>query len=163
MPTTLSPLKSFTTDPECICGCNYREARGSIVSSSVCKGSSIWKIYAAEGSVIQLTFLYYNIRRSNYGTPLQIRDGDSLRDSLLFNEFSGSTLPAPILSTQNKMLIEFTSPQQGSTREYNAPDEGFAASYISFGKFIYCSVHIVLCWAHRIHMCLTVQMVWTHL
>ena len=125
-------------DPECECGCVLDDPKGNIVtvSTAACKGSRIWKIYAPEGHVVQLTFQYFNMRQSASSAPLEIRDGDSLRDRLLFSEYSGSSLPAPILTTQHKMHIEFTSPQLGGAGgEYNTPDEGFAASYISFGEF----------------------------
>lgn len=82
-PTTIDPPQIFTPDPKCLCGCQIASSRGTIVTSSTCRGSSRWIITVAKGFIIKLTFEQYTLRADNDNTEVNVRDGDSTLAELI--------------------------------------------------------------------------------
>ncbi len=68
---------------------------------------------------LELTFFQFSTER--YADYLYVYDGDSSASPLI-GKFSGTTLPAPITSSSNKLHIRFTTDSSKTAR-------GFRASY----------------------------------
>ena len=68
---------------------------------------------------VEVTFFIFNTQpNADY---LYVYDGDS-SSALLIGQFSGTSLPAPITSSSNKLYLRFTSDSSGQ-------DRGFTAAY----------------------------------
>ena len=78
-----------------------------------------WNLVSASISKLELTFYFFS---TQFGTDfLYVYDGDS-SSSPLIDKFSGTSLPASITSSSNKLHLKFTSDISNQLR-------GFIAGY----------------------------------
>ena len=78
-----------------------------------------WNIDSNSNMKVEVTFFYFNTQpNADY---LYVYDGDSSSSSLI-GQFSGTSLPAPITSSSNKLYLRFTS-------DSSVPARGFTAAY----------------------------------
>lgn len=101
----------------------------------------MWYIEIAETHLIKLEFIDFNTR-SNLGgissDNVLVYDGD-LHEKLLLNH-SGNSIPPPIISSSNKLLVSFDV----GDREIRA--KGFIANYttVNFHCFEIFKLHVTI-------------------
>ncbi|XP_054634056.1 ovochymase-2 [Dunckerocampus dactyliophorus] len=76
-----------------------------------------WKITVPEGERVRLTFTSFDLVPEVCGDFVQVYDG-----SMLLGKFCGGTMPKPVESSSNTMIVRFKSDSTGSSR-------GFTATY----------------------------------
>ena len=70
---------------------------------------------------VEVTF--FNFSTQPNADYLYVYDGDSSSSSLI-GQFSGTSLPAPITSSSNKLYLRFTSDSSGQARGFTAAYRG---------------------------------------
>lgn len=95
--------------------------------------SCIWYIEIAETHLINLTFVDFNTRNIPFTKKdlVRVYDGD-IHGKLLLNH-SGNSIPPPIISSSNKLLVLF----EVGNRELRA--KGFKAIYSTVIFFYRCN------------------------
>ena len=78
-----------------------------------------WNLDSYANMKVEVTFFIFNTQpNADY---LYVYDGDSSSSSLI-DQFSGTSLPAPITSSSNKLYLRFTS-------DSSVQGRGFTAAY----------------------------------
>ena len=136
---TLVPTRHYTVDPACDCGCSTTSPAAYIVSSSTCRSGTVlqWYIDVGDEHVVHLQFDRFTLDGENPYSWIKVRDGHSSWSTLLVNSGGGVT-PAPVTTSQSRMLIEFMTPNRDrkSNGGYERPDpEGFSATYTALGIY----------------------------
>ena len=112
-----------------ICGLNkqtraelYSQLKSATTASTLALATFITIIWTASGLYLQMQSWNLPSLYSALGADfLYVYDGGS-SSSPLIGKFSGTTLPSPITSSSNKLLVRFTSDSSETAR-------GFRASY----------------------------------
>ena len=109
---------------------------GRIASSTrTCRGSALWVVTVATGSVVRLSFTAYTLDGADRHTLMKVRDGATRQADLLVRNYGGS-LPQAVSSSHNVMLIEFIMPvERRRTNVYEIDNQGFVAVFEAVGKF----------------------------
>ena len=80
-----------------------------------------WNLDSNTNVKLEVTFFNFNTQpNADY---LYVYDGDSSSSSLI-GQFSGTSLPAPITSSSNKLYLRFTSDSSGQARGFTAAYRG---------------------------------------
>ena len=82
-----------------------------------------WNLVSASNVKLELTFYIFNTQLDS--DFLYVYNGGSSSSSLIGN-FSGTSLPAPITSSSNKLFLRFTSDSSGRARGFTARYRGMA-------------------------------------
>ena len=80
-----------------------------------------WNLVSASNVKLELTFYIFNTQLD--ADFLYVYNGDSSSSSLIGN-FSGTSLPAPITSSSDKLFLRFTSDSSGGARGFTAGYRG---------------------------------------
>lgn len=124
------------------CGGMYTAPRGVIHTTNYPQSydshsSCTWNIEIAETHLINLTFIDFSTQSSSHGNNdiVLVYDGN-MHGSLLLNH-SGNSIPPPVISSSNKLLISF----EVSKHEFQA--KGFKAIYSTVILISYneCNLH----------------------
>ncbi|XP_070536661.1 cubilin-like [Ptychodera flava] len=119
----------FRAEYEVSCGGVFTEDTGEVTSPyfpdpypdhKICE----YVIQQAPGNVITLTFVTFDIEGNSESCIydyLEVRDGES-SDAPLINTFCGSSVPGPVISTQNALYLKFAS-------DGTVANHGFRATY----------------------------------
>ena len=93
-----------------------------------------WNLDSNSNMKVEVTFFIFNTQPNvDY---LYAYDGDSSSSSLI-GQFSGTSLPAPITSSSNKLYLRFTSDSSGQARGFTAAYRGRdGRSFIVIRSFI---------------------------
>ncbi|XP_043246500.1 uncharacterized protein LOC122394028 [Amphibalanus amphitrite] len=124
-PVTLSPVQKAYVSPTCRCGCDVVLSRGQNYSVAAatgrCSAPSLWRFETTEGNVLSLHFSYFLLNTSS--ERLYARDGPYSNSELLVGG-RGATLPPPVVSSGNFLLLEYI----GGPASAAHPAGGFLAS-----------------------------------
>lgn len=89
---------------KCECGCNMSTLEAPlIVTSRICSNVSVWLISAPKRHHVGITFVSYNLRRSDFEW-LKVRDGSGPLDNLIFRSECADDTSTEAIST-DKMLL----------------------------------------------------------
>ena len=122
--------------PNCTCGCTLRNRPSGFIASSpdVCHPTTqtlvgTWLVWMPDYKRVRLEFELFNLHLQQEW--MRIRDGGDATAKVLAYH-TGSRLPGPVLSTGNKLYIEY----KVYSRSGEEPTRGFRARYSSIGKDI---------------------------
>ena len=99
-----------------------------------------WNLDSYTNMKVEVTFFIFNTQpNADY---LYVYDGDSSSSSLI-GQFNGTSLPAPITSSSNKLYLRFTSDSSVQARGFTAAYRGrmhlsLKALYLRW-PFFYCN------------------------
>ena len=95
----------------------FSNIANSYLSNTDCQ----WNLVSASNVKLELTFYIFNTQLD--ADFLYVYNGDSSSSSLIGN-FSGTSLPAPITSSSNKLFLRFTSDSSRQARGFTAGYRG---------------------------------------
>ncbi|XP_033631749.1 uncharacterized protein LOC117293511 [Asterias rubens] len=122
--------------PNCTCGCTLRNRPSGFIASSpdVCHPTTqtlvgTWLVWMPDYKRVRLEFELFNLHLQQEW--MRIRDGGDATAKVLAYH-TGSRLPGPVLSTGNKLYIEY----KVYSRSGEEPTRGFRARYSSIDGII---------------------------
>ena len=131
--TVTSSCSGLSLKQTILSGIMFLSERGHYSNNMDCQ----WKLDS--NTKVEVTFFNFNTQpNADY---LYVYDGDSSSSSLI-GQFSGTSLPAPITSSSNKLYLRFTSDSSGQARGFTAAYRGrvhlpLKALYFRW-PFFYC-------------------------
>lgn len=152
-----TPLHSAKLDQKCACGCELTEPEGEIIATGRCTGLSRWRMTASVNKIIRISFQYFELFSDRQW--VKVRNGDNSKSDLLAVSYGQGELLTEVTSTSNKLLVEFMTKGDNSSRTSYSPFStnkdvphppasitswqptrrihvyGFIAMYTTFGKF----------------------------